>query len=281
MRNITELVDQQEILSSHPDVEIDTPLYTNLVAACKIANTVRQIIQQSATHPSANAYDDDTYETLCDKIDDMRKVCDRECSSFEDRTNEKQKVLDIWAKLIEKHNVGDCPEYAMLALKKLQTYYPNLVGEICVIANKEGDPDVDAHEFLVIGRDKNSIPHDHKTWGKNAVICDAWLGDVYSAEQLSKRLQCCQAKWISAHRQENNVAPFEPKKHKLEIDFQLADDTKKRKFNSNDESHIDGNKSPSLSKKQNFFSFFNQDETDEMRIIIKMQNDRDSVKYQV
>lgn len=44
-------------------------------------------------------------------------------------------------------------------------------------------PTIEAHAFVVIGRDLKSDPSQPHTWGKSAVICDAWSKKAYPADQ--------------------------------------------------------------------------------------------------
>jgi len=107
----------------------------------------------------------------------------------------------------------------MLALKKLQDLYPTLVGEVFALEKQVNLDDEDAHEFLVIGRDPNSDPDDYNTWGP-AVICDAWLGEVFPAEDLPLRLKCFRP-FMKGNRQINQLGDFDSEIHGLVLDFKL------------------------------------------------------------
>lgn len=97
---------------------------------------------------------------------------------------------------------GNCSEMAQLAFWRLteQAKHPRL--ELMCLDNKEGarniKPNIVDHDkiqsvfpdhvFLVIGRDPHSRADDSTTWGFNTVICDAWSGRVFSANQMHEEM---------------------------------------------------------------------------------------------
>jgi len=218
------LIDFKNVKENNADAVQGSNAYRHLFAACLVANEVRLVIKQTCTHPFANSYDKETWDALGEKIDQTRAEYDAACRGEKN----KQQILDITAASVEKEQVGDCPEYAMLALKKLQTAFPNMAGEIFAIENKKGDVDRDAHEFVVIGRDPNSDPNDFTSWGNDAVICDAWAGNVYTVAHILIYLKGCHS-WRDAHdKQINSLVKFDPEKHKLVLDFTLESLNKRK-----------------------------------------------------
>lgn len=44
------------------------------------------------------------------------------------------------------------------------------------------------HHLLIIGRDKESDPNDHRTWGKDCVFCDIWAGKCFPVSEIEEEL---------------------------------------------------------------------------------------------
>jgi hypothetical protein len=219
MKGISQLINFNEVLSENPEVRADSVLHRLLQAACEAANAVRKLIRFSSTHPSANQYDQATYDEVSDQIDEMRRDYDRECYRLKAGADKSQRILDIWSQHIERVGKGDCPEYAMLTLKKLQTLYPDLTAEIFALEKVDSSQDEDAHEFVVLGRDPDSESEDYSTWGE-AVICDAWLGEVFLAKDIPEKLKCFRP-YLQNERQINDLGSFDPRQHYLTLDFKI------------------------------------------------------------
>lgn len=80
-----------------------------------------------------------------------------------------------------KLGIGSCQEMSLAGYLFALEHLPHDI-EFATI--EHGD-----HNFLVIGRDRNSNPNDHKTWGEHAVVCDPWSGAYYPASLLETNLK--------------------------------------------------------------------------------------------
>jgi hypothetical protein len=176
LKKLSDLIDSKEVLNSYhfsPDSEI----YRNIQTACSVVNESRKTIKESATHPQVNTWSGDEKNALNNKINKMREghICDQVTFIL---TNPIGLLLDtqhtIYEKLAElplKNGIGNCSEFALTAWHFLKKQDRNIAADIYSIKN--GD-----HVFLVIGE------------GNNAVVCDAWAGEVYPVNEIPKRLGC-------------------------------------------------------------------------------------------
>jgi hypothetical protein len=72
---------------------------------------------------------------------------------------------------------GNCGEYAAVAFDYLMlTNCPYSVEYS--FYSSPGD-----HAFVIVGRPVGTVPADPSTWGREAVVCDAWSGRVVPARQ--------------------------------------------------------------------------------------------------
>jgi hypothetical protein len=85
--------------------------------------------------------------------------------------------LREWAAKAEHVGCGNCGEQAALAFMDLHERHH--VRPLDYMARTNRD-----HAFVLIGRVKGSKIDDHKTWGKDAVVCDPWNSNVYSAGEI-------------------------------------------------------------------------------------------------
>ena len=93
---------------------------------------------------------------------------------------------------VKQFSVGNCGEYASLVMNHLRKQAITQAEYFYII---DGD-----HAFVVIGRQENSNPEDPDTWGPDAVICDAWLDQIYPASMANLT---------------RNMDFFDPQKHRL------------------------------------------------------------------
>jgi hypothetical protein len=86
------------------------------------------------------------------------------------------------AALAKAARCGNCGEYAAVAFDTLM-----LTG--CPYSLEfAGYRDPSDHAFVIVGRPENSNSSQPNTWGRDAVICDAWAGTVVSAAQYWTRM---------------------------------------------------------------------------------------------
>lgn len=220
---LAQLIDPQELLQRYNIAE-KPELKENLEIACEIVNRVRKMILRSPTHPlitqvtEEQPFDEKKLSELHKQNRDIRektKEMVKQISTEIKNERKKHKTeLNIRAKAIIENKIGTCEEFAFLSLKYLTHIAPNKQGELFNIL--EGD-----HVFLVIGRDPKTDIKDFNTWNKNAVVCDAWSGEVFLASQINEKL-----KDHYKFNEKNIVAPINPKVHKLSLFFSIPSKTK-------------------------------------------------------
>jgi hypothetical protein len=102
------------------------------------------------------------------------------------------------AEYTEKYGVGNCEPQASVAFEYLKKmgikpldivfYAPfDKFAKMPVKPLGKIDPEMvqPDHVFVVIGRPKQSDVTTYTTWGKDAVVCDAWARKAYFASQLA------------------------------------------------------------------------------------------------
>lgn len=117
-----------------------------------------------------------------------------------------------------KHkSIGNCQEYAMLALEYCLKL-PTQQVEAFYFANNSYFGYKKDHVFIVIGRDPTSDLKDIKTWGADAVVCDPWARKVYPATEkaMSENLQyISQVFNVESQLMQDTLIHFDPKKDAL------------------------------------------------------------------
>jgi hypothetical protein len=115
--------------------------------------------------------------------------------------------------LCKKYSLGNCEEFAMLALDYIVMHNSKLALENQVFAElcrvKNGD-----HIVLVIGRSRYSKETDVRTWG-DAYICDPWSNEIYKAIDYREKLK----DYVSAD-EFHYVRELEPRKILLPVEAQ-------------------------------------------------------------
>lgn len=84
------------------------------------------------------------------------------------------------ADMARERKCGNCGEMASLAFDCLQE---RKVSPIDILGIRNAD-----HAFVVIARDAKSDLKDATTWGRNAVVCDAWEKKWYPARDIKTRM---------------------------------------------------------------------------------------------
>lgn len=208
----------EEIVEEYKEMIADNPLLFDIFYyGCFASNYSRQIIKINPTHPVWNnipAEDFALAVTLCNLT--------RQEFSQEIRANNDlsvvfytESVLNIVENVCTNSGVGACDEHSILVhcgLKKLcreKLLKVPLISETFLI--KGGD-----HGFNVLFRDSGSNPSDYRTWGKNAVVVDAWSGKVFPACDIPKKLFAYNGYKNSLKQSRGNITiPFDPNYHKL------------------------------------------------------------------
>lgn len=211
----------------------NTRLNENLRLGVMISNYARMILSTSSTHPEENTFTQEKIEQIDKSSRVARKKIDKKTAGIianetdnhfalnetEDELiikiklgdNTFEKLMNLQCSFASKFPVGDCNEYADLAMNCLYTYYKssNIKAEIFSI--EKGD-----HIILVMDRDPNSDPTNPATWGEHAVICDPWIGKVYPTYMIDKELKTFRALYTE-DKNYNLLLSFNPHYHRLEL----------------------------------------------------------------
>lgn len=124
---------------------------------------------------------------------------------------------------IQRHEVGNCKEYAYLAVNYLKKQGVKRA-EVVYISG-------DDHVFAVIDRAEGSDINKPDTWGPDAYVCDPWSDNVYSASKFYDNVAC----YKYYENQENKTYPFKRSKHSLKVEISIGgnDVTSKQKIIQN------------------------------------------------
>lgn len=181
--------------------ETDPRIKRNLEIAYDVINKVRAIIQSSYTHPQMNEASYKENKRLIDKIENLR-------GKTEHYKLKKSSDFNNYIKELKKEKIGNCGEMANMALYILRKYHPEIRTEVGHIEN--GD-----HVFAVIDIDPNFYNRKgSSSWGKYAVICDAWSGKAYPIKNIFTELE--DYKRLHTHNKYYNLLiKFNPGYHQL------------------------------------------------------------------
>lgn len=207
------LLDEKEIPKKYPEKEYSSRLIQNLTTAYQVINTVRNQIKISETHPSFNTLSQKEKEDISAQMNLMRTSRKIEFTLGQKEENPKTEFA-IVKEYAAKYEAANCAEFSYLALDEYSKLNNGINAEVFRYSN--GD-----HVFLVIDRDPLSDPGNYKTWGKNAVILDAWGGYAIPAEHAASEegLKCYFDYELTNM---NVVLPFDPDYHQLQVKDVLA-----------------------------------------------------------
>lgn len=110
-----------------------------------------------------------------------RRALDEFAESYEKSKPDCYNVLDKLSEIKKSLKGGMCGEYAEFAVEKILDKYPHARNLI-----EFGFVKKSFHQFVVIGRAKNSKPDEPATWGNAAVILDPWAKKIYKASDFAK-----------------------------------------------------------------------------------------------
>lgn len=157
---------------------------------------------------------EETFDQILDKtLKETGQMRDEMREQFEKLPLSQQTFFNrfkIKSKIAQEYSLGNCEEMSSVALFKLldKGFYNT---QLDIVRIKNG-----GHNFLVIGRARNSNPEDYKTWGDEAVICDPWKNDFFLLSELESKL--CDASLEDFEQKgEASLIPFDPNKQSLEV----------------------------------------------------------------
>lgn len=213
------LICQKNLLSEYKNAS--SQFKNNLRLACAATNHARSVLLYSPSHPDANGGSLSLVNEQINQIDALHqqalvsKQIIFKCplplpaDDLHFLNSIKHKV-----KLHGAKHKGNCREFACFVFDYIQTQTNNFhLVEIFQIENG-------SHCFAVIGRDQKSNPREYKTWGKNTVICDAWLGEIYGVEAMEEKLRTHIAFKVD-EKIYNVLLSFNPKFHTLAPSYSI------------------------------------------------------------
>lgn len=148
--------------------------YSTMAAnAQKYVNT--NILFSSSFPKRNNHFDANNSRSVIERFQGVNEAITEVRSSLGGSSSFKL-AIDMGMKAL-KYSIGNCMEMSAAAFVYLLNIQPEIKIDLYNI--KGGD-----HCFLVLGRDFDSDPADHKTWGENAFICDPWSKKSFPASQI-------------------------------------------------------------------------------------------------
>jgi hypothetical protein len=184
----------------------DTPIHPNEQLGQDACAYAREQIIDGGTQLVNNQYHPAKRRALRQAVSDMRKAA-RKTEFLVDI----DKSLRFFEAKIEKSkqlSIGNCQELALMAMHHVLISQSKATAEVYHIEG--GD-----HAFLVIGRKKESKPHEPETWGEDAYICDPWSNSVYPATEYLTKTKNFFSTRLPEGDYKNNIEDFNPSKHKL------------------------------------------------------------------
>ena len=171
-----EKIDEKEVLSRYASKPLSKGLHENILIGCAVVNMVRDLKLESMTHPSVNDIDGMEQLDISLSIDRMRE--DKKDNTQKIKRNmagapfdEAQRAhLENEVTVPSEHGVGNCGEFAMLALSFLINNFGKLRSGVFSV--EFGD-----HAMTMFG-DKDD----------EAVVSDPHAGDVYPLSEIPERM---------------------------------------------------------------------------------------------
>lgn len=155
---------------SVPRTLVDRKLQLNINRASRIATIVRDMFATSTTHPEINYASSFVYNQITSLIIDERRLYTYSSTTYA--------AAESVFSTVDKTRVGNCYEYAHCAYFLMRQSNSRVPADIFIINKSD-------HVFLVIGRANDSDPGEPLSWGKAAVVCDAWAGLVYPVTEMN------------------------------------------------------------------------------------------------
>lgn len=217
-RPITETLSLQAVFDSASiNKGLSDNLKRNLIIGTYITNTARGLLTDSSTHPQFNNYPVKKQDDITTNITIMR-----DNMLFARKPGDDP--IDFRNSLAINNGIGNCMEYAIFAFAEMRRLKFGIRAEIIYISNGN-------HVFLVLDRLKDSDLQNPASWGYNAVICDAWSGEVYPAEDLLQRFATLlslefqkkinRRETLSKPKQINSITSYNSRFHKIKVEIEL------------------------------------------------------------
>ena len=242
LKKIDEPILLQPILDENKHwVNDHSILKKNLILAYLAACHVRNHIHLSSTHPDCNHLPSIEVKAIWGYCDAVRYTYTEKNNALtvKDLTCPDAiplLQLDTIVNMIKEYKAGKCLEYSYFMLDTLIKMGIQTSVEVYEIVKGN-------HVFIVIGRNEDSHAYDHTTWGENAVVVDAWGGDIYPACRIREKLKTyIYYKKFSPEKIVEDTAriivPFDPMVHSLRPKVESIN-MLSRSFFENNKEHYD------------------------------------------
>lgn len=134
---------------------------------------------------------DETVRILAKGIESTRQEAqEKDVSPFRLEKNIEFYKFYNDIQVIKKYSLGNCAEYAYLALDYFNQHnkktMENIAAECFHLTGRD-------HMLVVVNRDQNSDPSNYQTWNHDVCICDAFTDRVFPASELSEKLNVYEA----------------------------------------------------------------------------------------
>lgn len=192
------------------------PTYTIETLANNALIHARNFVLDGQTQLFSNNYDRETRIWLSQAIADLRLAASNYEPNVSLETSNKIKNFEHSIIFSIRSGLGNCGELAALAFDYIAKVAPSVNVEICHILGGN-------HAFVVIGRDFASDLQNPISWGSQAVICDPWANDVFSASEYLEKLKNYYPEITDDDDYINHVENFNPEVHRFEILLSIQD----------------------------------------------------------
>jgi hypothetical protein len=189
----------------------------NLSLACALVNAVRHKLKYSDTHPQTNAYSIERKKQLSYEIEAHRDSAYVSAESIYERSmspcsfDAHREVVSSYYSHATQADNGNCQEFSFVGMHIANEVYQ--YNRVEMFAVSKGD-----HVFLVLDRDPNSDGSNYASWGENAVVCDAWSGEVFPAAKIPEKLSTYKT-YGEGDDYFNVIANFNPHYHAIKLKF--------------------------------------------------------------
>lgn len=175
LKELSTEIDVKEVLVKYP-CSPESEKYKNIQLACFAANEARKALKKSHTHPQINKLIPSERNALMNEVIAMRSESKLNCLKLI-VTNPLGLLFDsknaIYEKLADqalRAGIGNCGEFSYAVLRFIKQLNPNVSVKLCSLDNSD-------HVFPIIGE------------GEDAIVCDAWAGEIYPVIEIPKKLK--------------------------------------------------------------------------------------------
>ena len=170
----------------------ENSMEANLTLAEVATRYAKTIILASNTLPTVTASE---REVLGDKVKREvrgRNMAQRESINelFAVPNKSLVRMIKRPVRAVKLARLGNCGEFSDLVLNYLRKKNVAYAEKCTIIDETLPSAAQSGHVIVVIGRDPRSDTNKPETWGKNAVICDAWANKYYPVSEIYDQLQC-------------------------------------------------------------------------------------------